>query len=165
MSGKHFNVHEVGCCIKYFIFGFNIIFWVSLTVVIIIIIIGFKKSAIFLIYIKFLFLIYFFYFLEYSMYVSPKCLKHITASKPVFKKTTTKKLQWDWEDDGQVISSFLCVMRGGNDLNPTFTYSSFSVKGRSLDEHICISVMYDVNMFMRLCFLFKPPGVWCHHVL
>ncbi len=29
MSGKHFNVHEVGCCIKYFIFGFNIIFWVS----------------------------------------------------------------------------------------------------------------------------------------
>ncbi|KAL7856296.1 hypothetical protein AOLI_G00199000 [Acnodon oligacanthus] len=27
MSGKHFNVHEVGCCIKYFIFGFNIIFW------------------------------------------------------------------------------------------------------------------------------------------
>uniref|UniRef100_A0A673GTW0 Tetraspanin n=1 Tax=Sinocyclocheilus rhinocerous TaxID=307959 RepID=A0A673GTW0_9TELE len=27
MSGKHFSVHEVGCCIKYFIFGFNIIFW------------------------------------------------------------------------------------------------------------------------------------------
>ncbi|XP_056592829.1 tetraspanin-5 isoform X2 [Triplophysa dalaica] len=27
MTGKHFNVHEVGCCIKYFIFGFNIIFW------------------------------------------------------------------------------------------------------------------------------------------
>ncbi|XP_041958441.1 tetraspanin-5 isoform X3 [Alosa alosa] len=28
MSGnRHFNVHEVSCCIKYFIFGFNIIFW------------------------------------------------------------------------------------------------------------------------------------------
>lgn len=29
MSGKHFKAHEVSCCIKYFIFGFNIIFWVS----------------------------------------------------------------------------------------------------------------------------------------
>lgn len=29
MSGKHFKGHEVSCCIKYFIFGFNIIFWVS----------------------------------------------------------------------------------------------------------------------------------------
>ncbi|XP_056264739.1 tetraspanin-5 isoform X3 [Pseudoliparis swirei] len=27
MSGKHFKAHEVSCCIKYFIFGFNIIFW------------------------------------------------------------------------------------------------------------------------------------------
>uniref|UniRef100_A0A8K9Y6R6 Tetraspanin 5a n=1 Tax=Oncorhynchus mykiss TaxID=8022 RepID=A0A8K9Y6R6_ONCMY len=27
MSGKHFKGHEVSCCIKYFIFGFNIIFW------------------------------------------------------------------------------------------------------------------------------------------
>ncbi|XP_045070748.1 tetraspanin-5-like, partial [Coregonus clupeaformis] len=27
MSGKHFKAHEVRCCIKYFIFGFNIIFW------------------------------------------------------------------------------------------------------------------------------------------
>lgn len=29
ISGKHFKAHEVSCCIKYFIFGFNIIFWVS----------------------------------------------------------------------------------------------------------------------------------------
>lgn len=28
ISGKHFKAHEVSCCIKYFIFGFNIIFWV-----------------------------------------------------------------------------------------------------------------------------------------
>lgn len=28
MTGKHYNGHEVSCCIKYFIFGFNIIFWV-----------------------------------------------------------------------------------------------------------------------------------------
>lgn len=27
ISGKHFKAHEVSCCIKYFIFGFNIIFW------------------------------------------------------------------------------------------------------------------------------------------
>uniref|UniRef100_A0A8C7MIA8 Tetraspanin-5 n=1 Tax=Oncorhynchus kisutch TaxID=8019 RepID=A0A8C7MIA8_ONCKI len=27
MSGKYFKAHEVSCCIKYFIFGFNIIFW------------------------------------------------------------------------------------------------------------------------------------------
>ncbi|XP_055794765.1 tetraspanin-5-like isoform X1 [Salvelinus fontinalis] len=27
MSGKQFKGHEVSCCIKYFIFGFNIIFW------------------------------------------------------------------------------------------------------------------------------------------
>ncbi|XP_035282453.1 tetraspanin-5a isoform X1 [Anguilla anguilla] len=27
MSGKHYKGHEVSCCIKYFIFGFNIIFW------------------------------------------------------------------------------------------------------------------------------------------
>ncbi|KAF7217908.1 transcript variant X1 [Nothobranchius furzeri] len=27
MSGKHFKAQEVSCCIKYFIFGFNIIFW------------------------------------------------------------------------------------------------------------------------------------------
>jgi len=30
MSGKHFKAQEVSCCIKYFIFGFNIIFWVSI---------------------------------------------------------------------------------------------------------------------------------------
>uniref|UniRef100_A0A8C2Q389 Tetraspanin n=1 Tax=Cyprinus carpio TaxID=7962 RepID=A0A8C2Q389_CYPCA len=29
MSGKHYKGQEVSCCIKYFIFGFNIIFWVS----------------------------------------------------------------------------------------------------------------------------------------
>uniref|UniRef100_A0A3B3HGH2 Tetraspanin 5 n=1 Tax=Oryzias latipes TaxID=8090 RepID=A0A3B3HGH2_ORYLA len=29
ISGKHFKAHEVSCCIKYFIFGFNIIFWFS----------------------------------------------------------------------------------------------------------------------------------------
>lgn len=28
MSGKHYKGQEVSCCIKYFIFGFNIIFWV-----------------------------------------------------------------------------------------------------------------------------------------
>uniref|UniRef100_A0A3B5KQM4 Uncharacterized protein n=1 Tax=Xiphophorus couchianus TaxID=32473 RepID=A0A3B5KQM4_9TELE len=28
MSGNHFKGHEVSCCIKYFIFGFNILFWV-----------------------------------------------------------------------------------------------------------------------------------------
>uniref|UniRef100_A0A4W3HKU3 Tetraspanin n=1 Tax=Callorhinchus milii TaxID=7868 RepID=A0A4W3HKU3_CALMI len=27
MSGKHYKGPEVSCCIKYFIFGFNIIFW------------------------------------------------------------------------------------------------------------------------------------------
>ncbi|KAK5610327.1 hypothetical protein CRENBAI_006857 [Crenichthys baileyi] len=27
MSGNHFKGHEVSCCIKYFIFGFNILFW------------------------------------------------------------------------------------------------------------------------------------------
>ncbi|XP_052009686.1 tetraspanin-5-like isoform X3 [Xyrauchen texanus] len=27
MSGKHYKGQEVSCCIKYFIFGFNIIFW------------------------------------------------------------------------------------------------------------------------------------------
>uniref|UniRef100_A0A9J8AUK6 Tetraspanin n=1 Tax=Cyprinus carpio carpio TaxID=630221 RepID=A0A9J8AUK6_CYPCA len=27
MSGKQYNGQEVSCCIKYFIFGFNIIFW------------------------------------------------------------------------------------------------------------------------------------------
>ncbi|XP_061619067.1 tetraspanin-5-like isoform X2 [Phyllopteryx taeniolatus] len=27
MSGKHYKGHEVSCCIKYFIFGFNILFW------------------------------------------------------------------------------------------------------------------------------------------
>lgn len=29
MSGKHYKGPEVSCCIKYFIFGFNVIFWVS----------------------------------------------------------------------------------------------------------------------------------------
>uniref|UniRef100_A0A3Q4GSF1 Tetraspanin-5-like n=1 Tax=Neolamprologus brichardi TaxID=32507 RepID=A0A3Q4GSF1_NEOBR len=29
MSGNHYKGHEVSCCIKYFIFGFNILFWVS----------------------------------------------------------------------------------------------------------------------------------------
>lgn len=28
MSGNHYKGHEVSCCIKYFIFGFNILFWV-----------------------------------------------------------------------------------------------------------------------------------------
>ena len=28
MTGNHYKGHEVSCCIKYFIFGFNIIFWV-----------------------------------------------------------------------------------------------------------------------------------------
>lgn len=27
MSGKHYKGPEVSCCIKYFIFGFNVIFW------------------------------------------------------------------------------------------------------------------------------------------
>ncbi|XP_061524684.1 tetraspanin-5-like isoform X3 [Phycodurus eques] len=27
MSGNHYKGHEVSCCIKYFIFGFNILFW------------------------------------------------------------------------------------------------------------------------------------------
>ncbi|TRY97159.1 hypothetical protein DNTS_009643 [Danionella cerebrum] len=27
MSGKHYKGQEVSCCIKYFIFGFNILFW------------------------------------------------------------------------------------------------------------------------------------------
>ncbi|KAK7910242.1 hypothetical protein WMY93_014926 [Mugilogobius chulae] len=27
MSGNHYQGHEVSCCIKYFIFGFNILFW------------------------------------------------------------------------------------------------------------------------------------------
>uniref|UniRef100_D6RG91 Tetraspanin 5 n=1 Tax=Mus musculus TaxID=10090 RepID=D6RG91_MOUSE len=30
MSGKHYKGPEVSCCIKYFIFGFNVIFWTSL---------------------------------------------------------------------------------------------------------------------------------------
>lgn len=29
MSGNQFKGQEVSCCIKYFIFGFNILFWVS----------------------------------------------------------------------------------------------------------------------------------------
>lgn len=31
MPGKHQHFHEpeVGCCGKYFLFGFNIVFWVS----------------------------------------------------------------------------------------------------------------------------------------
>lgn len=29
MSGNHYKGNEVSCCIKYFIFGFNILFWVS----------------------------------------------------------------------------------------------------------------------------------------
>ena len=28
MSGNYYKGHEVSCCIKYFIFGFNILFWV-----------------------------------------------------------------------------------------------------------------------------------------
>lgn len=28
MSGNHYKGQEVSCCIKYFIFGFNILFWV-----------------------------------------------------------------------------------------------------------------------------------------
>ncbi|XP_025060058.1 tetraspanin-5 isoform X3 [Alligator sinensis] len=28
MSGKHYKGPEVSCCIKYFIFGFNVIFWI-----------------------------------------------------------------------------------------------------------------------------------------
>ncbi|KAI3375857.1 hypothetical protein L3Q82_004129 [Scortum barcoo] len=27
MTGNHYKGHEVSCCIKYFIFGFNILFW------------------------------------------------------------------------------------------------------------------------------------------
>lgn len=30
MSGNHYKGQEVSCCIKYFIFGFNILFWVRL---------------------------------------------------------------------------------------------------------------------------------------
>lgn len=73
MSGKHFNVHEVGCCIKYFIFGFNIIFWVSLTVIVIIIYLldcFFKKVSHFFDIHKILFFNIFFIFRIFNVYKS-----------------------------------------------------------------------------------------------
>lgn len=73
MSGKHFNVHEVGCCIKYFIFGFNIIFWVSLTVIVIIIYLldcFFKKVSHFFDIHKIHFFYIFFIFRIFNVYKS-----------------------------------------------------------------------------------------------